>query len=260
MENSSRDSRAAFSAQARRFNEYQSNAFKTSFTQEMVNDLCLERSETVLEVAAGGCALGRVIAPFAARVTEMDVSREMLAPGEAANREGGVRNASYVVGDVEAMPFPNASFDVAASRLAFHHFPDPEKVMREMARVLKPGGKAAVMDMVPPDESARDASDRLERLRDPSHVRCLTPAELTALAEMAGLRIISSGSETVPLDPEAWLAPADPDGEARRRIAEAIGTDLGGGPSSGMSPFRDGERIVLRRRWVYFIAKKPAAR
>ena len=43
-------------------------------------------------------------------------------------------------------------------------------------------------------------------------------------------------------------------------LSEAIETDLGGGPSSGMSPFRDGERIVLRRRWVYFIAKKPAAR
>lgn len=57
----------------------------------------------------------------------------------------GINNVSFVQGMVEIMPFADASFDMVMSRLAFHHFQDPEIVFAEMVRVLKSGGKLVIV-------------------------------------------------------------------------------------------------------------------
>ena len=52
------------------------------------------------------------------------------------------------MGNAEALPFPDCSFEIVLSRLAFHHFPNRGKPFAEMVRVLKPGGKLVMIDMV----------------------------------------------------------------------------------------------------------------
>jgi ubiquinone/menaquinone biosynthesis C-methylase UbiE len=70
------------------------------------------------------------------------------------------------------LPFEDASFDTVVSRSAVHHFPDPAAAFREMARVVRVGGRVITVD-VQSAETADEAAlhNALEILRDPSHVR-----------------------------------------------------------------------------------------
>lgn len=90
-------------------------------------------------------------------------------------------------GNAAELPFADGSFDIAFSRLAFHHFPEPETPFSEMTRVLKPGGKLVMIDMAAAEEPLRKTEDALEILRDPSHVRNLSRSEMLALYEARGL-------------------------------------------------------------------------
>ena len=256
MKNNLQEIRAAFSAQAKRFNEYQKDTFKTAFTQSMVNDLDLNGSEMVLEIAAGTCALGRLIAPHVAHITELDITEEMLSAGRAANLEAGIQNAEYVIGNAETLPFTDASFDVVTTRLSFHHFQNPEIIMREIVRALKPGGKAAILDMVPPDESLRERFDHYETVRDHSHVRCLTLGELTDMMNQCELRVLQTNQEIIPMNLSSWMSLTDPEQSDQEEIRNALMTELTGGEACGMSPYMENGKIMFHRHWMYAIAKK----
>ena len=93
----------------------------------------------------------------------------------------GVDNGEFRRGDANKLDFPDESFDIVISRLAFHHFAGAEEPFKEMVRVLKPGGKLVMIDMVPDDAALRNEVDRIERMRDPSHVRDLIPDEMKEL-------------------------------------------------------------------------------
>jgi SAM-dependent methyltransferase len=89
---------------------------------------------------------------------------------------------------VYALPFEDASFRVVTTRFAFHHFLDPAAVLREMVRVCAPRGRIVVVDDYASEEPAKAAEfNRLEKLRDPSHVRALTLSELKGLFGTVGL-------------------------------------------------------------------------
>lgn len=89
----------------------------------------------------------------------------------------------FVRGDVCDLPFPDESFDLVLSRLAFHHFVDIDTPFREMRRVLRPGGQLVLIDMEAAGEECRDIRDGIERMRDVSHVRNLSRQEILALFE-----------------------------------------------------------------------------
>ena len=79
------------------------------------------------------------------------------------------------------LPFLDNSFSIVISRLAFHHFPDVNRPFSEMARVLKSGGKFVFIDMEATEENLRTTQDKIETLRDPSHIRNLSQAEMLKL-------------------------------------------------------------------------------
>jgi ubiquinone/menaquinone biosynthesis C-methylase UbiE len=107
----------------------------------------------VLEV---GCGPGRLSIRLARRhgldVTGLDLDPAMIERARAnAERPGDEddRRPSFLVGDVASMAFPDGSFDLVVSTLSMHHWADPTAGLTEIARVLRPGGRALVWDFRP---------------------------------------------------------------------------------------------------------------
>src|SRR5205823_5072487 len=99
-----------------------------------------------------GCGTGQVsaaIAPFVGRVIAVDGSAAMLQA--ARKRLHGIANVELRRGDLEALPIDDAMLDAATLMLVLHHVAEPERALAEMARVLKRGGRALVVDMLPHD-------------------------------------------------------------------------------------------------------------
>jgi len=101
-----------------------------------------------------GCGTGQVaasLAPFVREVVAVDGSAPMLTA--ARKRLAPYRNVELHRGDLEALPLEAASLDAAVLSLALHLAPEPARVLAEAARVLRPGGKLLVVDMMPHDRT-----------------------------------------------------------------------------------------------------------
>jgi ArsR family transcriptional regulator len=97
-----------------------------------------------------GCGTGQVtaaLAPFVARVIAVDGSAAMLQA--AKRRLHGAANIELRRGDLEALPIDDARLDAATLMLVLHHVPEPERALAEVARVVKPGGRVMIVDMLP---------------------------------------------------------------------------------------------------------------
>jgi SAM-dependent methyltransferase len=145
-------------------------------------------ADTVLDVACGGGIVVCGFAPHVRHATGIDMTPAMLDRARLLAAEKGVANVSWREGDVSALPWPDGAFTIVATRFAVHHFPDPAAVFREIVRVCAPQGRIVVVDTCAPADPAKAAAfNRLEKLRDPSHVRALPLAELQGLFRQAGL-------------------------------------------------------------------------
>lgn len=161
-------------------NQFGRNAEKyvTSETHAKGDDLSLlvewlhpKADWVVLDVATGGGHVTKALSPHVGHVFATDLTQQMLATAEK-HLSQSCNNVWYVVADAEALPFLNESFDVVTCRIAAHHFPNPQKFVSEVSRVLKPGGKFLLIDNVAPDNTKLDNFvNTLEKLRDESHVR-----------------------------------------------------------------------------------------
>ena len=144
--------------------------------------------DSVLDLACGGGLIVCAFAPLVRHATGIDLTPAMLERARALAAEKGLSNVAWRQGDVRALPWPDASFDIVVTRFSFHHFQDPRGALREMARVCRPGGRVVVVDMYASEDAAKAAAwNRLEVLRDPSHVRSLGLSELTGLFPAVGL-------------------------------------------------------------------------
>jgi len=102
-----------------------------------------------------GCGAGQVtaaLAPFVAHVTAVDASAAMLQA--ARKRLQGHSNVDLRRGELEALPIDDARLDLAIAMLVLHHVAEPEKALAEAARVLKPGGRLLIVDMLPHDRES----------------------------------------------------------------------------------------------------------
>jgi ArsR family transcriptional regulator len=102
-----------------------------------------------------GCGTGQVstaLAPFVQRVIAVDASAAMLQA--AKKRLHGFDNIDLRRGELEALPIDDARLDAATLMLVLHHVPEPERALAEVARVLKPQGRAVIVDMLPHDRDS----------------------------------------------------------------------------------------------------------
>ncbi len=153
----------------------------------------LHEGETVLDLGSGG---GIDVILSARRVGEsglafgLDMTDEMLALARANAQEAGVRNAVFLKGVIEQIPLPAGSVDVVISNCVVNLSTDKAAVLAEIARVLRPGGRIGISDVV--------AEDRLstgERAERGSYVGCIAGAlakgEYEAGLEAAGFSSVN---------------------------------------------------------------------
>jgi ubiquinone/menaquinone biosynthesis C-methylase UbiE len=253
------DIRASFTVQAENFESRSMNFSKQAYLDYTVRCLELRPDDLVLEAAAGTCACGRAIAPFVRSVVCLDATPAMLAVGEAEAAKSGLTNMQFVNGLVEEMPFPDRHFDTVLSRLAFHHFSEIERPFSEMSRVLKPGGKLAIIDMEAAAEELRAVEDQIETLRDPSHVKNRSGQELLRLFDARGYTVVKQESTAIPVSLKAWLALTGTPEQVSEKITALMEDDRRGGKPTGFAPYlKDGE-IYFDQRWLLIIGIAPGA-
>lgn len=138
--------------------------------------------DLALDLCCGPGTLALDLAACVADVTGLDLTPAMLAQARAAQAARGATNVTWVTGDANQLPFEDCTFTLVTCSAAFHHLHEPRRVLAEMARVCRPGGRIVVRDVTP--ETAKSAEyDRMERLRDPSHVHALTAEEMERLGD-----------------------------------------------------------------------------
>jgi len=140
----------------------------------------LRAGETVLDLGSGGgfdCFIAGPKVGATGRVIGVDMTPEMLAKArrnlDSYREQSGLDNVEFRLGEIENVPVPDASVDVVISNCVINLSPDKTRVWREIARVLKPGGRVAVSDLAllrPLPEGVRDDLEAL--------VGCIAGADL----------------------------------------------------------------------------------
>lgn len=217
-------------------------------------DLVPEDPETSwLEVACGPAAISRALAAKVGRVTGIDLTPAMVAKAREEAAREGIGNAEFSVGDATALEFADASFDGAVNRLSFHHIPAPQRVLEEMARVVRPGGWVIVSDLLTDEDADAQAwHQEIERLRDPSHWATPTPARLRAMGEAVGLELESEQLIPIEIDYEDWLGRGSGGGAAAALIDRLLGEAPAGAESFQVSGGPGARRLRFRTmllRW-----------
>jgi ubiquinone/menaquinone biosynthesis C-methylase UbiE len=189
-----------------------------------------QAADRVLDIATGAGHTALAFAPYVAEVVAYDLTATMLEEVERNAARRGIRNVTTLRGAAESLPFEESRFEIAAVRIAAHHFADVQQAIDEMSRVATPGGRVVVVDTtVPEDDRLDEEINALEKLRDPSHVRNYRPSEWRAMLEAAGLSVtvaeVRMGAALYELDFESWTArmrtPAAAVTELERRFRSA---------------------------------------
>ncbi len=101
-----------------------------------------------VDLGIGDGMLTLMLAEVAESVTAVDISNEMLDQLSLRARRKGIANIETALGDIEDLPMPSGSFDVAVMSQALHHAEDPARALREAHRVLVPGGRILILDLL----------------------------------------------------------------------------------------------------------------
>ena len=134
----------------------------------------LHEGETILDLGSGGgidvLLSGRRVGPTGT-VYGLDMTDEMLALAQENARQAGATNVHFLKGVIEDVPLPAASVDVVISNCVVNLSPEKDKVLAEIARVLRPGGRIGISDVLAEDHLT--PSDRAAR---GSYVGCIAGA------------------------------------------------------------------------------------
>jgi ubiquinone/menaquinone biosynthesis C-methylase UbiE len=177
---------------------------------ERLNAMGVElQPESVLDL---GCGAGHVSFSLAQggahRITAYDPSAEMLQiVRQAASERGFGKAIDTCVGSAEVLPFESNTFDLVVSRYSAHHWTSVPRALGECARVLTPGGRVVIIDVIAPENPLCDtALQVLEFLRDPSHVRDYRVSEWSAMVKAAGLGEPAASHWKLPIEFKSWIA------------------------------------------------------
>jgi ArsR family transcriptional regulator len=162
----------------------------------------LDASWTIGDLGCGTGQVAAALAPFVSRVIAVDRSGEMLQAARRRLRE--MRNVDVRRGDLEALPIAEGELDAATLLLVLHHVPDPGAALAEAARVIRPGGRVLIADMLPHDHE--------EYRHDMGHVWLGFPEDhvrrLLTAAGFVEIRIVPMATNPDAKGPAVFVASA----------------------------------------------------
>lgn len=211
------------------------------------------RSDRVLDVATGTGFTAMAARPFVGRVIGVDLTYGMLEEARRqSSRDPGI---AWVAGDAEALPFVDAAFTVVTCRRAPHHFSQIEGGIAEMLRVLARGGRLGIVDQVPPEDPlGRSLMERLEVLRDSSHVGALPASRWRAVMADHSVELIHVEVVERRQTVEAWLELAGTEQKRRDAVAKA----LAGVPREALEQigYEAAPQPSFLKRWIVLVGRK----
>ena len=246
----------AFTGQSEGFSKHGDTYADADELLWMLEDLPLAAGARALDIATGTGEFARGIAPHVASVIGLDATQAMMEQGKRFIERAGIRNISFQQGVVQDIPFEDESFDIVASRYAFHHFADPRPVIAEMARVCKTGGHIIVVDIIVPDESTAVEYNYYEWLCDQSHTRALYPGEFETCFRLFGVELLSSRTRVLNNEFIEWMDFSLTEKEHREEILRAARAELGGGPKTGLAPHLEGTVLCFNQLGVSIVGRK----
>lgn len=220
------DPRSYFADKAEAYKTSKSHANQADLDR-MIAWLQPKPGARAVDVATGGGHTANALRDAGCRVVSTDMTRQM---------------GPTILADAQRMPLRDATFDIVASRIAPHHFPDLDAFARESARILAPGGKLYVFDLTTPENDAQArVINHVERLRDPSHHESYRASRWREA--LASFKINSLETTASEFEFEPWVARAgmEETGERELRSLLAAKPDLSG---YGLTP--EGKMRVLR--------------
>jgi len=229
---------------------------------EETNGLVLEtlgirNDDHVLDLACGPGLITCAAAKVARHVTGLDLTPAMLEQARRQQALTGLDNLTWTPGDVEALPFPAESFSCVMTRYSFHHFTNPRAVLTEMVRVAQPGGRVGVIDVFMRNTEQQAAYDRVETLRDPSHVTALLLEDLTRMFFDAGLTKIRTAFYRLETNLEDLLTATRTIPEAAAEVRQIFARELSR-QHLGVGAFERDGAIHFSFPVVILVGDKPA--
>jgi ubiquinone/menaquinone biosynthesis C-methylase UbiE len=248
--------RSAFGAQVKGFSSTGYTYADEKDLVWMLSDLPMSADCAALDVATGTGEFARALSPHVATVTGLDATEAMLETGRGFIRQSGIENITFQKGIAEDLPFESETFDIVASRYAFHHFADPKPVLSEMARVCKPEGHIIIVDIVVPEKSNAAEYNYYEWLCDPSHTRCLDFTELQSLYGLFGFEVSSAKSRDIEEAVLDWLDFSLTPQKNREQTLHALNEELKGHLRTGLFPFKKGSVLYFKQRDAAVVGRK----
>src|SRR6202162_203925 len=210
------------------------------------------------------CGPGTYTRPLAARVRHAigaDLTPAMVEKARAEAARDGIANIEFVCADIYALPFADGAAGIVSCGYAFPHMTDPPRALAEMARVLQPGGRVAITDIIVREGCDGGFQNRVERVRDPSHTITQSVANFRTMIRDLGLRVVSENLHDNWHDFDVWMGnackpPGDPVYVQTRSLMEScINKD-----HSGFHPRRSEKAasgLEFMHTVLLLIAEKP---
>ncbi len=176
-------------------------------------------SDILLDVGTGAGHTAAAFAPFVKKVYGLDPAEGMLA----AAREiyGYLDNLEFTPGTGDDTGFSEDTFDIVTARHTLHHHASVPDTLKELERVLKPGGRLIIVDEVTPNQELEAWYHALETVRDPTHVRAYLMDEWRAFVREAGLEWVVGDAHTVyTLDVGSWIMRMKPTKEGAEAVRQ----------------------------------------
>jgi ubiquinone/menaquinone biosynthesis C-methylase UbiE len=223
-----------FTATAKVFGDY-AVVERRRLAETLAQMVGAAKTQTAADLATGPGTLALRFAHHVRWIAAVDLTPAMLVRARETAKSEGLSNVGFLRADAQQLPIADGALDLCVTSYSLHHVPDQARMVREMARVVKRGGRVGVIDILVPDTpGASEAANAIEIARDPSHTRSLMRREFMSLLDQAGLRVVDTKFEELTRSFDHWLHVAgwhrgDTRYEEARRLMEAtLENDLAG--------------------------------